>query len=384
MSQEEQEHLPPWLRLDLQLALPLIVVTPPSTDSLSTIAPLTPPSVSTTPPAFALPEPAVDAENPAGNTSPEEEDKENEDPNELTGLDDFEHARLIITHAVPKMLNARRMNKLLSINVNEHAAYFAYAVFHLQLFSFPFSLFIPSFLFPPSLRFPILFPRLITPLQAKLRTKHLSIYTDHGTILSLSEGAPIDQIRSFAALTGITWRRHAASITSSATPSTSTSTSSPSSSSPLRHLKPAADVQHVRTLKLIIRKGSNPPVLKAMLVQWEGLLAAIEEMKGRCLLAAIRGHAEGDAADLAEGMAKMKIGAKDKKKKEKEKNDGQGMEGGERMDTNGDNGDDEAKGDGETEGEVEPGKLQILQVRAEAVAEAALEEWPAPLPDDFY
>lgn len=50
----------------------------------------------------------------------------------------------------------------------------------------------------------------------------------------------------------------------------------------------------------------------------------------------------------------------------------------------GDKATNDHKGDGSPEQETKPNKVEILQMRAEALAKAIVEEWPEPIPEDFY
>lgn len=86
------------------------------------------------------------------------------------------------------------------------------------------------------------------------------MFLNNGTLLAHDEDIDVPQTRSFAALVGLTWRRHASQLISS------------------DHFVAQSDVQHVKTLQLFHKRG-KPKELKTMIVEWEGIVASVEVKK---------------------------------------------------------------------------------------------------------
>ena len=148
--------------------------------------------------------------------------------------------------------------------------------------------------------------------------------------------------RSFAALVGLTWRRHVAEIEG--------------------HGSPSTDIQHVKTLRLVHKPGKSKQ-LKGMVVEWEGIVAAVEEVKKDVLLVAQQPLTEfqGEQDALGKRLAALALDAEIMK---------------------GEFGEHE---DNETaHGVREVPKIRILELRAQGMAEAVAAEWPGPLPESFY
>ena len=145
--------------------------------------------------------------------------------------------------------------------------------------------------------------------------------------------------RSFAALVGLTWRRHVAEIEG--------------------HGSPSVDIQHVKTLRLM-RKPGNRKQLKGMIVEWEGIVAAVEEIKKDVLLVAQRPLHEflGEEDALGKRLAELALEAKRDDREHGE------------------------YGKGGNGGNVP--KIRILELRAQGMAEAIALEWPGSLPDGYY
>lgn len=148
--------------------------------------------------------------------------------------------------------------------------------------------------------------------------------------------------RSLAALIGLTWRRHVAEIEGRGSPSN--------------------DIQHLKTLRLMHKSGKSK-CLKGMVVEWEGIVAAVEEVKEDVILIAQRplNDFEGEQDALGRRLAALALQADATKGHI-----------------------DEHEDDGTADGVEEIPKIRILELRAQGMAEAVAEEWPDPLPERFY
>ena len=169
-----------------------------------------------------------------------------------------------------------------------------------------------------------------------------SLCTSHGTLVSVDDGVHVPTQRSFAALVGLTWRRHVTDIEGRGSPS--------------------MDVQHVKTLRLVHSPGRTKS-LKGMVVEWEGIVAAVEEVKEDVLLVAQRplSDFQGESDTLGKRLGTLALNAKD---------------------VRGGSGGSEDEEIANNAGGVP--KLRILELRAQAMAEAVAEEWPGRLPEGFY
>ena len=228
------------------------------------------------------------------------------------------------------------------------------------------------------------------------------LYTDHGTIIGHSSNIVPPKIKSLAALSSFTWRRHKESLELAQ--------------------RTAPDIQRMKTLRLIHKKDKPDPDLKTMIVEWDGLTAAIEEVKARCLIAAIKDstyfEGEGDpygkqisALSLARkgrstgsnDNATAVIGAASNVDKEEAATtsgstittSGEAINVGSSASSGGDDkyvkkaegggsgvdGDDDALKELKELGLT---KIDALMLRAEALAEAVAEDWIGEVPQGFY
>ena len=148
--------------------------------------------------------------------------------------------------------------------------------------------------------------------------------------------------RSFAALVGLTWRRHAAEVEDRGSPS--------------------IDIQHVRTLRLMHRSGQSKH-LEGMVVEWEGIVAVVEEVKQDVLLIAQRplNQFRGEQDPLGKRLAALALDVE-------VVNDDCGKHG----------------IDDTPQAATGWPKIRILELRAQGMAEAVAEQWPGPLPQGFY
>ena len=166
-----------------------------------------------------------------------------------------------------------------------------------------------------------------------------SIFTTRGTLVGVDDRVHMPTERSFAALVGLTWRRHVAEIEGRGSPS--------------------VDVQHVKTLRLMHKPGGLKQ-LKSMIVEWEGMVAAVEEIKKDVLLSAQRPLSEFIGEEDALGKRLARLALESKRDDGEHGDDGMGREGG------------------------KVPKIRILELRAQGMAEAIALEWPGPLPDGYY
>ena len=178
---------------------------------------------------------------------------------------------------------------------------------------------------------------LAVPRLAKLSID--SIITTHGTLIGVDDEVQMPKQRSLAALIGLTWRRHLAEMDGRGSPS--------------------PDIQHVKTFRLMHRSGKVKQ-LKGMVVEWEGIVAAVEEVNRDVLLVAQRPLNEfvGETDAIGKRLARLAQEAKPD--------------------------DREDVSDGTREPDSNVPKARILELRAQGMAEAIAQEWPGPLPDGFY
>ena len=189
--------------------------------------------------------------------------------------------------------------------------------------------------------------------------------------------------RSFAALVGRVWRNRAAALANNTNPDST------------------SDIQKVVTLKLI-HKRNDKKQLKALVIVWEGIVAVVQEVRPRVLLAAqkdLKDIIPAEEGKLSEKLEGLKLSATD------EGNDPEKTNGGEKKadaadgkhanessdDGAGDGGAGEApEGEGDEAGDAkaedaEPdyGQIQVMTWRVDVMVEAIREEWTGELPPDF-
>ena len=86
-----------------------------------------------------------------------------------------------------------------------------------------------------------------------------------GRLVSVDDGVHMPTQRSFAALVGLTWRRHVtAGVEGRGSPNIDVSSMS-------KHFAWCTRIQ------------ANRSQLKGMIVEWEGIVAAVEEVKEGCI-----------------------------------------------------------------------------------------------------
>lgn len=247
-------------------------------------------------------------------------------------------------------LNPVEIRNLITANTDENAPHFVYFPLH----------------HPPSLP-----PHL----HQKPPLTHPSFMTDHGTIFGHDPASSPPWVRKFGAFAGTTWLRHSKDISETGSAST----------------EPDFGLNGT-TLKVVISKDGRG--LHHMVVRVDDMVSAVFPVKERCLLAAMmeRGAVGGDGGEL--------VGEGGSNQAESSAKDGSTVstdsEGKEQDTKDRASGDDSESSDqpsstssppkAKLQSQPQLSKLRILELRAEAMAEAFRDEICGPdfkMPAEF-
>ncbi|KAL9128519.1 MAG: hypothetical protein Q9217_002815 [Psora testacea] len=198
---------------------------------------------------------------------------------------------------------------------------------------------------------------------------HYAVLTDHGTLLSHDHHIHKSELTKFAPFAGTVWRNHNASITS--TGSTNLS---------------VGGLPAMRTLKVDMKPDGTG--LRSLVVELDGIVSVLRLIIPRLLVAAqletAKFAGETDEVSIRIGNLKIDNGEDEDRESASSFEYHRGGEG-EESESGGatQNGDDATTKDG-SDAVKKPGKMRILELKAEGMAEYLADEYPAQLPHDFY
>ncbi|KAL9631080.1 MAG: hypothetical protein Q9164_006085 [Protoblastenia rupestris] len=196
---------------------------------------------------------------------------------------------------------------------------------------------------------------------------HYVVFTDHGTLLSHDHNIPKTALTKFAPFAGTVWRNHNASITS--TGSTSLS---------------VGGLPAMKTLKTDLRPDELG--LRSLTVEMDGVVSVMRLIIPRLLVAAQLESAsfrEEEEDEVSARIAGLAINEGCREEGSESVNDGEANGDGESANGEAEDGDDAASRDG-NDGKKKLGKMRILELKVEGMAEFLADEYPAKLPHDFY